>query len=82
MGQAEQGCSCPEFAGPVDSTAGESSVEGSSWELDLDLATAKLGSLTFAVLLWVLATREWDGGCSGLLPKNSLKRLNPLFSRH
>lgn len=37
-------------------------VQGSPWEVELVPAIANLGSLTFAVLLWVPGTREWDQG--------------------
>lgn len=37
-------------------------MEGSPGEVGLVPATANLGSLTFAVLLWMLGTREWDQG--------------------
>lgn len=40
----------------------QGSMEGSPGEVELVPATANLGSLTFAVLLWMLGTREWDQG--------------------
>lgn len=40
----------------------QGSMEGSPGEVGLVPVTANLGSLTFAVLLWMLGTREWDQG--------------------
>lgn len=38
------------------------SIKESPWEVELVPATANLRSQTFAVLLWMLGTREWDQG--------------------